>query len=113
SGTPSPQARLRVCASFVGAGIRCGVLLAPVLPYLTDSEECIDATIAGVATAGATHVSGVVLHLRPGAREWYMSWLAREHPRLVSPYRRLYGRGSYAAPEYRRELSERIHAAAR
>ncbi|HEY0485701.1 MAG TPA: Rv2578c family radical SAM protein [Mycobacteriales bacterium] len=113
SGTPSPQARLRVCAAFTGAGIRCGVLMAPVLPYLTDSEEAIDATVAAIAAAGATHVTGIALHLRPGAREWFLSWLAREHPRLVGPYRRLYGRGAYASAEYRRELSDRVATAAR
>jgi DNA repair photolyase len=113
SGTPSPQARLRVCSTFTDAGIRCGVLMAPVLPYLTDSEDSIDATVAAIAAAGATHVTGIALHLRPGAKEWFLGWLAREHPALVGPYRRLYGRGSYAPEGYRRELSARITAAAR
>jgi DNA repair photolyase len=113
AGTPSPQARLRVCSTLTDAGIRCGVLMAPVLPHLTDSEEAIDATIAAIAAAGATHVTGIALHLRPGAREWFLSWLAREHPALVGPYRRLYGRGAYAPEAYRRELSARIAAATR
>jgi DNA repair photolyase len=113
SGTPSPQARLRVVSTFTDAGIRCGVLMAPVLPYLTDSDESIDATVGAIAAAGATHVTGIALHLRPGAREWFMTWLAREQPALVGPYRRLYGRGSYAPEEYRRDLSARITAAAR
>jgi DNA repair photolyase len=113
AGTPSPQARLRVVSTFAEAGVRCGVLMAPVLPYLSDSEEAVDATVAAIAAAGATHVTGIALHLRPGAREWFMTWLAREHPALVGPYRRLYGRGAYAPEEYRRELSARIKAAAR
>jgi DNA repair photolyase len=112
-GTPSPQARLRVCSTFTDAGIRCGVLMAPVLPYLTDSEESVDATVGAIAAAGATHVTGIALHLRPGAKEWFLGWLAREHPALVGPYRRLYGRGAYAPEGYRRELSARITAAAR
>jgi DNA repair photolyase len=87
--------------------------MAPVLPYLTDSEDSIDATVAAIAAAGATHVTGIALHLRPGAKEWFLGWLAREHPALVGPYRRLYGRGSYAPEAYRRELSARIAAAAR
>jgi DNA repair photolyase len=113
SGTPSPRARLRVVRAFTGAGIRCSVLMAPVLPYLTDSDEAIDATVEAIAEAGASSVTGIALHLRPGAREWFMAWLAREHPALVEPYRRLYGRGSYAPEGYRRELSARITAAAR
>jgi DNA repair photolyase len=113
AGTPSPQARLRVVSTFAEAGIRCGVLMAPVLPYLSDGEEAVDATVAAVAAAGATHVTGITLHLRPGAREWFMTWLAREHPELVGPYQRLYGRGAYAPEAYRREVSARITAAAR
>ncbi len=112
-GTPSPQARLRVCGQLSDAGLRVSVLMAPVLPYLTDSDEAIDATAAAIADAGATQLTGIPLHLRPGAREWFMAWLSREHPRLVAPYRRLYRRGSYAPEDYRRDLSARIHAAAR
>ena len=113
AGTPSPQARLRVCSTFTDAGIRCSVLMAPVLPYLTDTDEAVDATVAAIAAAGATSVTGIPLHLRPGAKEWFMTWLAREHPQLVGPYRRLYGRGAYAPEGYRREVAARITAAAR
>jgi DNA repair photolyase len=112
-GTPSPQARLRVCAMLTDAGIRCGVLLAPVLPYLTDSDEAIDAAVESIARSGAAHVWGIALHLRPGAREWYLAWLAREHPGLVVPYKQLYGNRSYAPASYRNSLSTRIAAAAR
>jgi hypothetical protein len=48
------------------------------------------------------------LHLRPGAREWFTSWLAREHPGLVGRYRQLYGRGAYVPAEYRRWLAGRV-----
>src|SRR3954462_1347922 len=47
-----------------------------------------------IAEAGATGVTVLPLHLRPGAREWFTAWLAREHPALVPRYRALYGRGA-------------------
>ena len=50
-----------------------------------------EATVRQVAEAGATHVSPIVLHLRPGAREWFLAWLAEHHPALVPRYRGLYG----------------------
>jgi DNA repair photolyase len=111
-GTPSPQARLRVCRQLTDAGLNCGVLLAPVMPYLTDSDESIDATADAIAKAGARQLTGIALHLRPGAREWFLAWLAREHPELVPRYRRLYRGGAYADADYRAELSKRIAAAA-
>ena len=68
-------------------------MVAPVLPLLTDSTEALDALLARIAAAGATGATVLALHLRPGAREWFQAWLAREHPALVEPYARLYRRG--------------------
>jgi DNA repair photolyase len=107
-GAPSPEARLQLVRRIIEAGLPCGVMVAPVLPMLTDSTEALDALLARIATAGATGATVLALHLRPGAREWFQEWLAREHPALVEPYARLYRRGSYVDPAYRRVLAERV-----
>ncbi|WP_236791292.1 intein-containing Rv2578c family radical SAM protein [Amycolatopsis sp. GM8] len=107
-GTPSPQARLELVRRVRDAGLRCGVLIAPILPGLTDSTEQLDDLIAAIADAGATSATPLALHLRPGAREWYAQWLAREHPGLVPRYRELYGRGSYVGGRYQRLLAARV-----
>jgi DNA repair photolyase len=72
---------------FADAGFAVNVLMAPLLPGLTDTDESIDATVAAIAAAGAAGVTPLVLHLRPGAREWYQGWLGRTHPELVDRYR--------------------------
>jgi DNA repair photolyase len=107
-GTPSPEARLATVRAIREAGLPCTVMLAPVLPWLTDGEEDLDAAIAKVANAGATAVTVLPLHLRPGAREWFMAWLERERPSLVAPYERLYGRRSYVPATYNNWLRERV-----
>ncbi|WP_245820919.1 Rv2578c family radical SAM protein [Geodermatophilus pulveris] len=107
-GVPSPRARLELVRAITDAGLPCGVFLAPVLPGLTDGPADLDATLRDIAEAGATGVTVVPLHLRPGAREWFSAWLAREHPQLVPRYRQLYRRGALAAPEYRSRLTERV-----
>ncbi len=107
-GTPGPQARLELVRRVRDAGLPCGVFVAPVLPKLTDSEERLDALLASIAEAGATGVTVLPLHLRPGAREWFARWLARERPDLVDDYRRLYARGSYVDARYRRWLTARV-----
>ncbi|QQQ78447.1 intein-containing Rv2578c family radical SAM protein [Saccharothrix sp. 6-C] len=107
-GTPSPQARLELVRRVRDAGLPCGVFVAPVLPRLTDSVEQLDELLASIAEAGATGVTVLPLHLRPGAREWFARWLARERPDLVDVYRRLYARGSYVDVRYRRWLAERL-----
>jgi DNA repair photolyase len=107
-GVPRPRARLDLVRAIADAGLSCGVFLAPVLPGLTDRLADLDAALGGIAAAGASGVTVVPLHLRPGAREWFSAWLAREHPALVPRYRQLYRRGAVVAPEYRSWLRERV-----
>jgi DNA repair photolyase len=112
-GTPAPRARLGVCRTLTDVGIGCGVLMAPILPYLTDSPSQLEATVSAIAEAGARRAIPIVLHLRPGAREWYFAWLQREHPELVPHYHQLYGRGSYAPKAYQHSVSARVAELAR
>ncbi|MFI7207216.1 intein-containing Rv2578c family radical SAM protein [Micromonospora aurantiaca (nom. illeg.)] len=112
-GTPSPRRRLDAVRRLTDAGFSVGVLMAPILPGLSDDEESIDATVAAVAASGAASVTPLPLHLRPGAREWYARWLAREFPHLVPRYRQLYQAGSYAPQAYQREVTARVRMAAR
>ncbi|GAB3675213.1 Rv2578c family radical SAM protein [Angustibacter aerolatus] len=107
-GTPSVAARLELVRAVREAGLPCGVFLAPVLPALTDGLAHLDHALASLAAAGATGVTVVPLHLRPGTKEWFMGWLERERPELVPRYRTMYGRGAYASPEYRRWLRRRV-----
>jgi DNA repair photolyase len=107
-GAPTIAARLDLIRAVREAGLPCGVFLAPVLPGLTDSVPQLRLAVAALADAGATGVTVVPLHLRPGAREWFLSWLDRERPDLRERYGALYGRGAYVGPEYRRWLNRRV-----
>jgi DNA repair photolyase len=113
SGTPSPRRRLDAVRTFTEAGFEVGVLMAPILPGLTDSDESIEATVAAIAESGAVSATPIPLHLRPGAREWYRAWLARTQPELVGRYDRLYRRGSYLPKAYQQEVTDRVKEAAR
>jgi DNA repair photolyase len=108
-GTPSPLKRLEVCRTLNEAGVPCGVLMAPIIPFLTDSPEQLAATVQQIAETGATHVTPIILHLRTGAREWYMKWLADNHPELVPRYERLYARGAYAPKAYQEDITGKVH----
>ena len=112
-GAPSPDRRLGVCAALSERGLRCGVLMGPVVPFLSDSPGQLDEAVRKIASAGATHVSPIVLHLRPGAREWFLRWLGANHPELVDAYRDLYGRRAYAPASYQREIAGQVAELAR
>jgi DNA repair photolyase len=106
-GTPTPNARLALIQSIRDAGIDCHVMVAPVLPLLTDSEAQLDSLLSRIAAAGATGVTVFGLHLRGTTRGWFMNWLAAAHPELVGQYRELYRRGAYLPEEYREALRRR------
>jgi len=111
-GTPSPQKRLEVCATLTGNGLGCHVLMAPILPGLSDSAGQLDATVRAVAESGASRILPIVLHLRPGAREWYFVWLRDQRPDLVPLYERLYGPAerprSYAPKAYQHRIGAQV-----
>ncbi|MGW8566571.1 intein-containing Rv2578c family radical SAM protein [Isoptericola sp. NPDC055881] len=107
-GTPTPRARLDLIRAVRAAGLPCGVMVAPVLPWLTDSRDHLRRLLDAVADAGATGVTVMPLHLKPGTREWYLQWLEREHPRVVAGYGRVYARGTYALDAYRQWLWDRV-----
>jgi DNA repair photolyase len=112
-GTPAPDRRLGVCATFTEHGLRCGVLMGPVVPFLSDSPRQLEETVRQIAAAGATHVTPIVLHLRPGAREWFYRWLGAEHPDLVPRYRALYRSGAYVPRAYQERIAGQVAELAR
>jgi len=78
-----PKARLEAVRRLVSAGIDAGVLAAPILPGLSDSEESLDAVAAAAAAHGAAFFSTRPLKLDPGVKPHYFAFLAENHPALL------------------------------
>ena len=107
-GTPTPRARLDLIRAVREAGLPCGVMVAPVLPWLTDGRGPLDELLASLADAGATGVTVLPLHLRGPVKPLFLAWLAQHAPGLVHRYEALYGRGAYVPREYARWLESRV-----
>ncbi len=107
-GTPHPRARMDAVAALNDAGIPCGVMLAPILPGITDAPEKMRAVVEAAIAAGATHVTPILLHLRPVVREEYMGWLQATHPTLVTRYEHMYARSAYGPKEDRNALGRTV-----
>jgi DNA repair photolyase len=88
--TPPPRQRLRAVRMLRDAGIEAGVGMAPILPGLSDKPELMADVVKAARDAGATSIWTNVLYLRPGTREHFMTYLARDWPELVPQYERLY-----------------------
>jgi DNA repair photolyase len=108
-GTPHPKARMAAVKQLAAAGIPCGILMAPILPGISDSPEQLRAVVRAAADAGASHLTPITLHLRPGVKEEFLPWLEEAYPELVPDYRRLY-RGSNAPKAVREDISARVRA---
>ena len=109
-GTPPGRKRLDVLKRFSEAGIRTGVLVAPILPGLTDDEKHLDEVVAACAEAGAAWSAPIVLHIRNTIRGYVVPWIERTYPELVPLYRELYGTRAYAPKAYQQEVAQRFGA---
>jgi len=106
--SPVPAARIRALAKLVRAGVRAGLLVAPIIPCVTDSRASLDALFRAAREAGALYVVGSALRLGPAARHRFLPHLAREFPELAQRYARHYGSRVSVSREYEDALARRL-----
>jgi DNA repair photolyase len=106
--SPNPRARLEAVAELTRAGIRTGILVAPLMPGINDAPEQIAPILEMASEAGAAYVTGIALHLRGDVKNLFFEWLREHRPDLIPPYRRLYQRGAYMHPDERRRLAQLV-----
>ncbi len=111
-GAPRPLARLEAMQYLVENGVTAGVILAPLLPGISDSSESIHAVVSAAASHRAQFLAANVLFLKPGSKEWFMPMLREAYPRLVPAYEKLY-RKTYAPREYAQGVRQVVEEARR
>jgi DNA repair photolyase len=88
------------------------VLVAPILPGLSDDREQLEAVATACVEAGAVSVSAILLHLRPGVKQHYLETLRASHPGVAAATERLYPRANAPKADQRR-VAAIVHAAVR
>jgi DNA repair photolyase len=106
-GTPHPRRRVEAIATLRDAGIRSGALIAPVIPGVSDGRNQLEEVVRDCVEAGATSISPILLHLRPGVKEQFLPWVDRERRDILPLYERLYPR-SYAPSVERNRLARTV-----
>jgi DNA repair photolyase len=106
--TPLPHARLRGLRTLVAAGVDAGLIIAPIIPGLTDGWGALGGLMAAGRDAGARYADGHALMLAPVARSGFLPVLEREFPELAARYRRRYGGRADPGREYLAALAARI-----
>jgi DNA repair photolyase len=74
----SPRRRLEVLANLHKAGIPTGVMFAPVIPALNDTE--MESVLALAAGAGVNNAGYVMLRLPHEVKILFREWLATHYP---------------------------------
>jgi DNA repair photolyase len=106
-GTANPFHRLRAMQTLRRAGVTVGVMMAPILPGLTDSASSIEAVAAAAREYEAVHFTAIPLRLAPHVKEFYLGYIGDEYPDLLPRYERAYP-GAHAPAAYRDKLDQRI-----
>jgi DNA repair photolyase len=108
--SPVPSARIRALTRLSAAGIHAGLLLAPIVPGVTDDREGLFRLMSAAKEAGARYVIGSALRLGPAARRRFLPFLEREFPELYERYRRHYATSDLASRSYQDALTRRLNA---
>ena len=107
---PRPDLRLEVIRKLTQAGIRAGVIVAPVMPGISDSPQQLGALVKAAKEAGARYIFANALFLKPCSEAIFMPWLAQEFPALAQKYRERYQSRAFLPSAYRKRLSSLMAA---
>src|ERR1700722_2632996 len=112
-GTPPPDQRLAALRRLTEAGVSCGVLVAPILPGLSDGDDQLRSVVEAAADAGAVSISAVALHLRGSVRGHYLEWIDRVRPDLSALHRERFRSGAYQKQAERDRVADVVRNVAR
>src|SRR5437868_7766690 len=103
---PRPDLRLESLRKLRDAGIKAGVICAPVLPGITDSPKQLEAVVHAASDAKATHVYANPLFLKPCSAAVFMPFLEESFPHLVDDYEQRFRERAFLPAAYRKRISE-------
>ena len=106
--SPMPAVRLRALKRLADAGVRVGLIVAPVLPGITDDVPHLEALFQAAREAGARFVHAGPLRLYPAVRDRFLPMLEERFPHLIARYRRAYEGRSGVPRDYALALAARI-----
>ena len=102
---PRPDLRLDALRSLRDAGIRAGVICAPVLPGITDSPKQLEAVVKAAAENKAVHIYANPLFLKPCSAAVFLPFLKEHFPKLVPEYEKRFKDRAFLPAAYRKRIS--------
>lgn len=91
-GVAPSSRRFEAIEALAKAGIFTGVLMMPILPFITDNEANIKSIVIRAADSGARFIYPAIgMTLRTNQREWYFEKLDQYFPGIKEKYIQHYG----------------------
>jgi DNA repair photolyase len=97
---PRPALRLSALQKLTVAGIRCNVLMMPMIPGLTDAPLAIESVIRAARRAGASGVWWRSLFLKPAAARRFLPFIKENFPADQQRFAEWYSRSAYPPRSY-------------
>ena len=93
-------------SELAAGGIRCNILMMPMIPGLTDDPSSVENVIAAARRHGAADVHCRSLFLKPSAARRFLPFIAERFPHLAEQMQKRYGDSTYAPRAYDQQLDE-------
>ncbi|MEL6748203.1 MAG: radical SAM protein, partial [Pseudomonadota bacterium] len=108
----TPARRLEAISALSAAGVRTCVMVAPIIPALTDHE--LEAILGHAAEAGAHEAGYVMLRLPLEIADLFNEWLQEHYPdrakRIMSHVRDMHGGSVYRSDWFQRQSGRGAYA---
>jgi DNA repair photolyase len=107
---PRPDLRLEAVRRLNENGVAAGVIIAPVLPSITDAPKALEAIVRATAEAGGRYVYANPLFLKPCSASIFLPFLRERFPHLVGEYEQRFRTNAFLPESYRKRISNLMAA---
>ncbi len=109
-----PDERFKAMGKFSREGIPTGLVMMPILPFITDNEETIEKLISRAKQEGASFTLAAGLTLRDRQKKYYFQKLKEKNPELIPKYQQICSESGYHSnQEYYEKINQIIVNACR
>jgi len=107
-GAVSIAQRFAILKEFRKTNASVGMHQMPIIPFLTDSNECLENLYCQAKDSGVHYVLPGTMYLRGKTTSYFFEFIKKEYPSIFTQIKNLYKKGG-ACTEYKTELYKRLN----
>ena len=109
---PRPDLRFRTVKRLREAGLRTGVMCAPLMPGITDNARALDTMARKAREAGADFFHASPLFLKPCSKATFLAFVHEHFPQLDASYSKRYEE-AFVSRAYQKRIGDLVAAVKR